>query len=39
MSVTGLVSFGGQYWVTFNVLPHRALWGFNDRSHGINPDC
>ena len=25
--------------MTFNALRHRALWGFNDRSHGTNPDC
>ena len=24
--------------MTFNALCHRALWGFNDRSHGTNPD-
>ena len=39
MSVTDLVSSGGHYDVTFNALRHRALWGFNDRPHGTNPDC
>ena len=40
VSVTDLVSSGGHYEVTFiNALRHRALWGFNDRSHGTNPDC
>ena len=39
VSVTDLVSFGGHYEVTFNALRHRALWGFNDWSHGTNLDC
>ena len=36
---TDLVSSGGHFEVTFNALRHGALWGFNDRSHGTNPDC
>ena len=39
VSVTGLDSFGGHYEVAFNALWRRALWGFNDRSHGTNPAC
>ena len=33
------ISSGGHYEVTFNALRHRALWGFNDQSHGTNLDC
>ena len=33
------MSSAGHYDVTYNALHHRALWGFNDRSHGTNPDC
>ena len=39
MSVTDLDSLGGHYGVRFNALRWRALWGFNDRSHGTNPEC
>ena len=37
--LTDLDSLGGHYGVRFNALRWRALWGFNDWSHGINPDC
>ena len=33
------INSGGHYEVTFNALRHRALGGFNDRSHGTNLDC
>ena len=39
VSVTDLDSFGGHYEVAFNALQLRALWGFNDRSHGTNAAC
>ena len=39
VSVTDLGSFGGHYEVAFDALRQRALWGFNDRSHGTNPAC
>ena len=39
LSVTDLDSLGGHYGVRFNALRWRALWGFNDRSHGTNPEC
>ena len=39
MSVTDLDSLGGHYGVIFNALRWRALWGFNDLSHGTNPEC
>ena len=38
VSVTDLDSLGGHYGVRFNALRCRALWGFNDRSHGTNPE-
>ena len=39
VSVTDLDSLAGHYGVRFNALRWRALWGFNDRSHGTNPEC
>ena len=39
VSVTDQDSFGGHNDVAFNALRHRALWGFNDQSHGMNPAC
>ena len=39
VSVSDLDSLGGHYGVRFNALRWRALWGFNDRSHGTNPEC
>ena len=39
VSVTDLVSLGEHYEVIFHALRHRALRGFNDCSHGRNPDC
>ena len=39
VSVTDLDSLAGYYGVRFNALRWRALWGFNDRSHGTNPEC
>ena len=39
VSVTDLNSLGGHYGVRFNALRWRALWGFNDRSRGTNPEC
>ena len=38
VSVTDLDSLAGHYGVRFNALRWRALWGFNDRSHGTNPE-
>ena len=39
VSVTDLDSLAGHYGVRFNALRWRPLWGFNDRSHGTNPEC
>ena len=38
VAVTDLDSFAGHYRVRFNALRWRALWGFNDWSHGTNPE-
>ena len=38
VAVTDLDSLAGHYGVRCNAMRWRALWGFNDWSHGTNPE-